>query len=231
MELIRSPRDGDGIDARLTMYPSRLEVIEGERKLSQLTSTYYGYVVRGAAVARSRQLELRAPAGAFFAFPGECEVIADGAVVIIERAGYRGLAMAGSIEAEGRLSYIDGCSDTVLVAPARWGDPVLNHLHFPRGVEQTVHTHPSIRLGVVARGEGRAYGPGEAGSPGWELDLSEGCVFLLHAHEAHAFRTTESKKPLDVIAFHPDSDWGPTDGVHPMLNRTYIGTEPRRSRT
>jgi hypothetical protein len=32
----------------------------------------------------------------------------------------------------------------------------------------------------------------------------------------------ESKSSLDVIAFHPDSDWGPTDGTHPMLNRTYL---------
>jgi hypothetical protein len=27
---------------------------------------------------------------------------------------------------------------------------------------------------------------------------------------------------MDVIAFHPDSDWGPTDEKHPMLNRTYL---------
>ena len=27
---------------------------------------------------------------------------------------------------------------------------------------------------------------------------------------------------MDVVAFHPDSDWGPTDAAHPMLNRTYV---------
>jgi len=27
---------------------------------------------------------------------------------------------------------------------------------------------------------------------------------------------------MDIIAYHPDSDFGPTDIDHPMLNRTYI---------
>jgi hypothetical protein len=35
---------------------------------------------------------------------------------------------------------------------------------------------------------------------------------------------------MDVIAFHPDSDWGPTDGIHPMLNRTFIGNQPPLAR-
>ncbi len=97
----------------------------------------------------------------------------------------------------------------------------LNHLHFPAGITQSVHSHPSIRLGVVATGRGVAYGPGE-GAP-WEEPLDAGCVFLLESHEFHAFRTTA--EVMNVIAYHPDSDWGPTDGVHPMLNRTYFAAE------
>ena len=27
---------------------------------------------------------------------------------------------------------------------------------------------------------------------------------------------------MDVIAFHPDSDFGPTDIEHPMINRTIV---------
>ena len=27
---------------------------------------------------------------------------------------------------------------------------------------------------------------------------------------------------MDVIAYHPDSDWGPTDETHPMVNRTFV---------
>jgi AraC-like ligand binding domain len=224
MDLIRDPKNGDALDATLTMYPSRLEVASGERRLSSPTSTSYGYVISGRARVKSAHFEVRAEAGAFFSIPGEIEIEASGLVAVTERYGFRGLLLAGRIEETGRLAYIDGCSDTILCPPARWGDPVLNYLHFPRGVVQTLHTHPSIRLGVVARGEGKAYGPGQHGSEGWELDLKEGMVFLLHAHEMHAFRTSESAKEMDVIAFHPDSDWGPTDGVHPMLNRTYLGS-------
>jgi Cu/Ag efflux pump CusA len=27
---------------------------------------------------------------------------------------------------------------------------------------------------------------------------------------------------MDVIAYHPDSDWGPTHDEHPMVNRTWV---------
>ena len=230
MDVIVQPKDGDTLDCRMTMYPCRLEVVAregergGKRRLTSMTSTTYGYVVSGEARVRAERFDVRAEAGGFFCVPGELELDAAGRVVVIERYGFRGLLTAGRIEDTGRLSYIDGCSDTILVPPPRRGDPVLNHLHFPRGVEQTQHTHPSIRLGIVARGEGVAF---QLGERGFELPLTEGCVFLLHEHELHSFRTTESDEPMDVIAFHPDSDWGPTNGVHPMLNRTYMGT-PRR---
>jgi hypothetical protein len=46
-------------------------------------------------------------------------------------------ALGGPCEAFGRLRYIDGCSDSLLVGPAVRGDPCLNHLHFPPGVSQT----------------------------------------------------------------------------------------------
>lgn len=226
MDLIRDPKNGDCLDATGTMYPSRLEVVEAERRFSTPTSTFYGYVLAGRARVRSASLEVQMEAGAFFCAPGDVDIQAAGKVVIIERFGFRALPLFGHTEKVGRLAYIDGCSDTILCAPPRQGDPVFNHLHFPRGVLQSVHTHPSIRLGIVARGEGTAYGPRPAPAAGqsreWQEELAEGCVFLLHAHEAHAFRTTESGRPMDVIAFHPDSDWGPTDGGHPMLNRTYL---------
>ena len=95
----------------------------------------------------------------------------------------------------------------------RWH--LLNLLHFPPNTDQTRHAHPSIRLGVVSRGRGTAHGPT------WEQPLMRGDVFLLDAHEVHAFRT-EPQSGMDVIAFHPDSDWGPTDQAHPMKNRTYL---------
>jgi hypothetical protein len=245
MKLIRSPKDGDALDARLTMYPCRLEVVTTPRELAAPTSTWYGYVQAGSARLRAPRLDVRAEAGTFFCFPGEVLIEPAGVVVTVERAGFRGLATVGRIEGAGRLAYIDGCSDTILVSPPRLGDPVLNHLHFPAGIVQSPHIHPSVRLGVVARGEGTAYGPGAAGGGAWEEPLTPGCVFLLETHELHAFRTMRgagvgggsrgdggggggggapggAAPDLDVIAFHPDSDWGPTDAAHPMMNRTYV---------
>jgi len=36
----------------------------------------------------------------------------------------------------------------------------------------------------------------------------------------HSFFTFDES--MDVLAWHPDSDFGPTDENHPMKNRTYI---------
>jgi hypothetical protein len=221
MNVLRAARPGTEIDATAGMYPSRLLIVAGQTALATPSSTYYGYVVAGVARIATGGLDVRGGAGSFFAAPGPVELDADGVAVVIERLGFRGIPTFGSIEAAGRLAYIDGCSDSVLVSPPRLGDPVLNHLHFPAGTVQSVHSHPSIRLGVVARGSGTAFGPGPRGSAGWEQALEPGAAFLLEAHEPHAFRTAPGAS-LDVIAYHPDSDWGPTDAAHPMLNRTYV---------
>lgn len=223
MDLVLQPRDGETIDATSTMYPSRLEAIRGRRELGAASSTYYGYVVGGTGRVRAGNFEVVLAPETFFCVPGPAFVEIDGLVVVIERLGFRGIPTAGAIEPKGRLTYIDGCSDSILVSPPRQGDPVFNFLHFPPGITQTVHSHPSIRLGVVARGEGRAFGPNAGGGGTWEQPLRPGAVFLLHPHEMHAFRTSESGQSMDVIAYHPDSDWGPTDAIHPMLNRTYRG--------
>lgn len=203
------------ISALHSMYPCALAVREGALRFEVETATTYGYVPDGSTLRLGlAAFDATLRAGAFFTVPGRFEGHAEGPVVTIVRHGFLGLPQVGSIEARGRLAYIDGCSDTVLVAPPRQGDPVLNHLHFPAGIRQTTHTHPSVRLGVVARGRGFAI-LGEE-----EIELSPGDVFAIESHEAHAFRTGASS--MDVIAFHPDSDWGPTDGAHPMLNRTYL---------
>ncbi len=206
------------IDAMSTMYPARLHVLAGTRAFDDVAVTVYGAVVTGRATIRTPGLVAQLEAGGFFGVPGPCEITADGGAMIVERVGHRAVPCVGRIEARGRLVYIDGCSDTILCAPARLGDPVLNHLHFPAGTKQSVHIHPSVRLGVVMRGRGVAFGPS------WEEPLEPGTAFLLAEHERHAFRTEGSS--MDVVAFHPDSDWGPTDAAHPMLNRTYVCKPP-----
>lgn len=222
----RKLENGVSIDAALhTPYPSLLTVVlNAARTEGGPYSHSYGYVLQGRARIEAGHSAYTMQAGGYFSIPGAFLVEAEFAtVVIITRLGYRGLMQAGEIENIGRLSYIDGCSDTLLISPPRLGDPCFNYLHFPKGINQSQHTHPSVRFGVVARGSGVAYQKKDDTHDGWEEPLTQGAVFLLHAQELHSFRTTDSQEIMDVIAFHPDSDWGPTDAAHPMLNRTYIG--------
>jgi mannose-6-phosphate isomerase-like protein (cupin superfamily) len=136
-------------------------------------------------------------------------------VVVAQRWGYVGLRVRGGpIEDRGRLRYIDGCSDSVLAPPARRGDPCLNHLHFPAGVEQTEHHHPSVRTGIVTKGRGWCL------TPTGRTRLDPGMIFCIPANGRHRFVTEDSH--LDVIAYHPDTDFGPTDDDHPMINRTWF---------
>ena len=51
--------------------------------------------------------------------------------------------------------------------------------------------------------------------------LKPGGVFMLEEGELHSFATMPGSN-MEIIAYHPDSDWGPTDQDHPMLNRTYV---------
>lgn len=136
----------------------------------------------------------------------------------------------GRIEPQGRLKYIDGCTDSLLIPPVKLGNPCLNHLHFPPNIDQTPHTHPSHRIGIVAQGHG------ECITPFGNLPLTEGMIFIIKEYDGgsyskgldgkmyengtHSFKTTTSS--MDVIAFHPDSDFGPTDTEHPMINRTIV---------
>ena len=77
-----------------------------------------------------------------------------------------------------------------------------------------MHTHPSLRAGIVLAGEGRAI------HPGGELPLTPGCCWFLDTNGEHCFYTDDSE--LTVCAWHPDSDTGPTHDDHPMLNKTIV---------
>lgn len=185
--------------------------------------TYFVFVYRGCVWHNS---ELPVRTGMYGCFNGGLLKSDPGTkALIIEAEEYNGMRLVGGpVETVGRLKYIDGCTDSLLVPPVKLGDPCLNHLHFPTGINQTMHTHPSIRVGMVWRGSGECITP-------WEnIPLTEGMVFIIHPENStlhhghvvgsHAFRTTD--RMMDVIAFHPDSDFGPTDEEHPMLNRTMV---------
>lgn len=150
----------------------------------------------------------------FFVEPCDFSIIG-GQGLLIHLAGYQGLRqLGGPIEPVGRLRYIDGCTDTLLVCPPRLGEPCFNHLHIPAHTAQSAHTHPSDRIGVIAGGEGWCV------TSAGRFPLSPGMGWWIPAGTRHCFHTETSA--LDVLAWHPDSDFGPTDEDHPMLNRTIL---------
>jgi len=227
MKLIDNPRHLDSIDATDSMYPTIATWIEQPiSELSQRCSTIFGYVIGGECTIAANGQMWSLLSGNYFAFTGEISVVSckpaerPFRMWTVERLGYQGIPMMGQVEQRGRLSYIDGCSDSILVPMPRKGDPVLNYLHFPSGVIQTQHTHPSIRMGLVIKGVGEAWQEKSNFNDGWVKPLMTGAMFMLEEQELHSFRT--SADMMDVIAYHPDSDTGPTDEDHAMLNKTYI---------
>ncbi len=187
----------------------------GRRLELPVEATCYGMVTMGAAVLQSaagRRFEL--DQGMYFTINNGGSV-SGGQGLIIALAGYRGLwQIGGPLEPAGRLRYIDGCSDTLLISPPRLGDPCLNHLHIPPQTNQTPHTHPSARLGVILNGSG------ECRTPSGIYPLRPGIGWYIPTGCLHSFFTRDVA--LDVVAWHPDSDFGPRNDDHPMINRTMI---------
>jgi hypothetical protein len=141
-------------------------------------------------------------------------------IVQIEFSAHVGQTQWTEVQAGecGRLSYIDGCSNTNVVAPLRNGDPCVNYLYLPPGTAQTAHVHPTARIGLICGGRGRVHF--WQGGAEREMELREGLKFLLPRFMKHCFHTADSS--LSVLVFHPDSEGGPVDERNPMLSRTYI---------
>lgn len=143
--------------------------------------------------------------------------ICESKLFLVCKLGYKCQNVIGWVEEQGRLCYIDGCTDSLLIYPPRLGDPSLNFLHFPAGITQTKHLHPSIRIGCVISGQGSS--DIWTGEKQETIPLVAGQNFCLEENEQHRFKTTDLS--MSIIAWHPDGNWGPTDHDHPMLNRTY----------
>ncbi|MFN7323237.1 MAG: AraC family ligand binding domain-containing protein [Sphingomonadales bacterium] len=218
--------DGE-LDFRSYRYPVSASMLQlgGEYRNDGRDDTVYGFTCEPCFLYANSNV-FRLDANMFFCVPSPLRIQAvsapteqhcdsGNAALIIVRHGYRGLfSVGGPIEDRGRLRYIDGCSDTLLICPPRLGEPCLNFLHFPKNISQTMHTHPSIRVGVVARGSGVCK------TPSGDFDLRPGMLWLLPEDTPHSFFTYE--ETMDVIAWHPDSDTGPSDEDHPMVNRTIV---------
>ncbi len=208
----------DYIDMKDTMYPSFARKVKNSIHVTAAHSTTYGYVLSGKVDLNSAH---SAHANEYFCVhTKEIERFAvKGEAVFFTRIGFKGQnTIGGPLEKSGRLCYIDGCSDSLLIYPPRQGDPSLNALFFPSGIDQTFHIHPSIRLGVVVDGEG--FSNIKVNGVEKEVALKVGDMFCIEEREIHRFRTTTSH--MTVVPYHPDGDWGPTDHNHTMLNRTYI---------
>jgi mannose-6-phosphate isomerase-like protein (cupin superfamily) len=178
-------------------------------------TTNFGYVYQGSSIIEHASGVFNISDGMYFSAPGEITIRGNGSGIVVSRIGYSGfLHIGGPVERQGRLKYIDGCTDSLLVPPIMMGDPCLNLLYFPPGVTQTPHTHPSLRVGIVIRGRGKCVTPSET------IELVPGGVFVIPAEGIHGFVTKESE--MAVVAYHPDSDFGPTHEVHPMINRTIV---------
>lgn len=178
-------------------------------------ATHYGYVCSGSVELATTHGRFPLKQGMYFSLPSAGMLSGAGAVFGISQANAKAFFhLGGPIESTGRLRYIDGCSDSLLISPVICGQPCLNLLHLPAGTSQTAHTHPSFRLGVIVEGSGECRTPTES------VRLHAGMMFMIPAETVHSFFTFE--EDLLVIAFHPDSDFGPRHEDHPMINRTIV---------
>jgi quercetin dioxygenase-like cupin family protein len=201
-------------------FPSHLSVFHEAIKFFQepTQETHYGFVYRGNATLKTNGFTYSVPERHWFCVVGSFTIV--GATgIIMTREGFEGgmFQIGGPLENKGRYRYIDGCSDSLLIPPIIKGDPCLNLLHFPKGIDQTEHTHPSDRIGMIVSGRGECVVNG-----GEEvIQLEAGMAFCIHTDGPHKFRTLHGST-MNVLAYHPDSDYGPTDQCHPMVNRTIV---------
>jgi quercetin dioxygenase-like cupin family protein len=177
--------------------------------------THFGFVHSGQGVLLHDGRVHQLYPGMYFSVPGRFSLIG-GQGIFVTRERWRGFFhVGGPAEWMGRLKYIDGCTDSLLIPPVKLGDPCLNLLYFPAGIDQTQHTHPSDRIGMILSGRGQCV------TPDGEIDLVPGMIFCIHTGGLHSFRTPYGQD-MRVLAYHPDSDFGPTDEKHPMINRTIV---------
>ena len=181
----------------------------------ELDTTYFGYVAEGTIELKNEAGSFLLKKGMYFSSPKEINISGEGRGFVLAQNNYNGFFhIGGPVEEKGRLQYIDGCTDSLLISPPIMGDPCLNLLHIPKGTFQSQHTHPSFRIGMIISGYGQCICPEQS------YDLHPGLTFLIPTDGLHSFKT--DAEDLRVIAYHPDSDFGPTHEDHPMINRTIL---------
>jgi mannose-6-phosphate isomerase-like protein (cupin superfamily) len=178
-------------------------------------SSHYVVVCDGDFIVSSGNRTHHLSDGCFGSFPGAIQLQGSGRALIVSTVGYQSQLLAGGpIEDKGRLRYVDGCTSSLLLSPPVRGEPCLNFMHLPCRISQTLHTHPSLRAGIILSGRGQC--ETEAGT----FDFLPGTVFFIPPNLAHSFQSRD--ETLRIVIYHPDSDSGPTHTDHTMLNRTFI---------
>lgn len=193
-------------------------------KIMPIKGGVFGYINKGFLVVKIKDTaypdQLLINEGFYFSIPSDFEIIKTSRkyqLAFWTQKNYKPMIQLGKVEDTGRLNYIDGCHDSLLLQPIKKGLPCLNALYMPEGVHQTPHTHPSLRAGFII--EGGAQCVAENGN----FDLKTGQIFYLKSDTKHKFRTDLSDYVrMKLIAFHPDSDFGPEDENHPMINKTIV---------
>lgn len=162
--------------------------------------------------------------GQFGSFPGALSLRGGASALIVTSIGYTGATLIGGpIKQAGRLRYIDGCTSSILISPPVRGEPCLNYLHLPCKTSQTLHTHPTIRVGLILSGNGHC------DTNQGLLAFRAGTAFVIPPGVAHSFQSGEEN--MRIVIYHPDSDSGPTHTDHTMLNRTFVDGNTAKAMT
>ena len=189
-------------DSNHENYPIRyFNIINGKGLTTEKDKSYHVFVYSGEALLKTEtDTSCICPKDVYFSVHGNFCLTGTFKAIAIEihtqkgkfkQNSYRAYThIGGPVEATGRLKYIDGCTDSLLIPPVKKGDPCLNHLHFPKNIRQTPHTHPSHRIGIVINGEG------ECVTPFGNLPLVEGCIFVIKEYAG-----TEKAEGLDGLYY------------------------------
>ena len=204
-------------------WPLKLTKLEPneQRSFPATEGTYY--VLMRNSTFSSANAEFKNVMGAFgvnHSFMLECGAVSH--AVVIEYKGIHLLENRYYVQNDldiGNLSYMDGGTNTTAVNPSRLGDPVVNYVHFPNHMYQTLHTHPSHRVGLILRGSGHIELDNQE-----IFDIKTGDCFWMPRNTLHNF-CCQNGEHVELFVFAPDSGTGPTDEVNPLKIRTYVGQQ------
>jgi mannose-6-phosphate isomerase-like protein (cupin superfamily) len=196
-------------------HPTRVQGWKGGDLALEGNASHYLMVRAGSLSVTHGAGSFELGRGCFGTVPGPALLNGQGQALVVSSLGYLGMPLfGGPLENDGRLRYLDNCTNSLLLAPPVRGEPCLNFLKLPGATRQTPHTHPSLRVGLVFSGHGRCQ------TADGFLPLEAGIVFVIPPGALHSFQS--ERDDLRIVIYHPDSDTGPTHEDHTMLNRTLI---------